>query len=263
MTRKCYLVLTGVLGLALFAHAPDAGAQRGRSAQEQPSRPPPRLPNDPVLGANAGKPDFGGNGTWDVKRIFDMSALEPGILKKQDAPLTPKGAAIYKERRDNEQKDDPEARCMPPGVPRMLYTPYPAQIIQLADRIVFLYEGGAHIWRVIYLDGRPHPKDPDPTWLGHSVGHWEGDTLVVDVVGFNDRTWLDNSGHPHGERLHVVEKFTRPDMNTLHYEATIEDPEYYTQPWTVPLNIKWSDGDELLEYICQENNRDVEHLVGK
>src|SRR4051794_23265628 len=187
-----------------------AAAQRG--GQDRPTHQAPRLPDMPYLGANAGKPDLGGNGTWDVKRIFDMSALEPGIEKKQDVPFTPKGAAVYRQRIENEQKEDPEARCLPPGVPRMLYTPYPTQIIQLADRVVFLYEGGAHIWRVIYLDGRPHPNDPDPAWLGHSTGHWEGDTLLVDVIGFNDRSWLDNSGHPHGEKLHVVERFTRPTL---------------------------------------------------
>jgi hypothetical protein len=258
--RQLGILATSIAVLSLVS---GAAAQRGGRGQAQPPQPAPRLPNLPYLGANAGKPDFGGSGTWDVKRIFDMSALEPGIEKKQEVPFTSKGSAVYKERLDNLQKDDPEARCMPPGVPRMLYTPYPTQIMQLPDRIVFLYEGGAHIWRVIYLDGRPHPKDPDPTWLGHSIGHWEGDTLVVDVIGFNDKTWLDNSGHPHGQKLHVTERFTRPDMNTLHYEATIEDPEYYTQPWTVPLNIRWASGDELMEYICQENNLDVEHLIGK
>jgi hypothetical protein len=241
--------------------AATAAAQRQR--QTSTSEPAPRLPNIPYLGANAGKPDLGGKGTWDVKRIFDMAALEPGIEKKQVVPFTPKGDGVYRERLENFQKEDPEARCLPPGVPRMLYTPYPTQIMQLADRIVFIYEGGAHVWRIIWMDGRAHPKDPDPTWLGDSIGHWEGDTLVVDAVGFNDKSWLDNSGHPHGEQLHVVERFSRPNLNTLHYEATIEDPEYYTSAWTVPLNITWAAGDELLEYICQENNRDVEHLVGK
>ncbi len=204
----------------------------------------PRLPDIPYLGVNAGRPDLGGRGVWDPKRIYDMSERAAGVETKQEVPFTPRGKAVYQQRTATFQKDDPEARCLPPGIPRMLYTPYPTQIIQLADRIVFIYEGGAHIWRVIWLDGRPHPKDPDPTWLGHSVGHWEGDTLVVDVVGLNDRSWLDASGHPHGEGLHVIERFSRPKADTLHYEATIEDPEYYTKPWTVPLNIKWLAGQE-------------------
>jgi hypothetical protein len=250
----------GAVGVIPAVAQEAASAGRGNA---QPAGPAPRLPNIPYLGANAGKPDLGGKGMWDLKRIFDMGAREPEIEKPQDVPLNAKGKAIYQARLANLQKEDPEARCMPPGIPRMLYTPYPAQIMQLSDRVVFIYEGGAHIWRVIWLDGREHPKDLNPTWLGDSIGHWEGDTLMVDVVGLNDRTWLDNSGHPHGDKLHVVEKFSRPDANTLHYEATIDDPDYYTRPWTVPLNIKWAAGQELLEYICQENNKDVEHLVGK
>ena len=238
-----------------------ASAQTGKAA---PAGPAPRLPNIPFLGSNAGKPDLGNTaGMWDVTRIFDMGKAEAGVTKTQDVPFTPLGKKIWEERLDNLQKFDPEARCMPPGVPRMLYTPYPAQIFQMSDRVVFIYEGGAHIWRTIYVDGRPHPKDINPTWLGDSVGRWEGDTLVVDVTGFNDLSWLDNAGHPHGAKLHVTERFTRPDLNTLHYEATIEDPDYYTRPWTVPLNIKWRSGQELYEYICQENNKDVDHLVGK
>jgi len=134
-------------------------------------------------------------------------------------------------------------------------------------RILQVYEGGAHMWRIIYMDGREHPKGDrlNPTYLGHSIGHWEGDTLVVDVVGFNDRTWLDAAGHPHTEQLHVVERYTRLDANTLHYEATIDDPGAYTKPWTVGWKVAWQSGWEPLEYICQENNRDVGvngHMVG-
>jgi hypothetical protein len=113
------------------------------------------------------------------------------------------------------------------------------------------------------MDGRKHPADPNPTFLGDAIGHWEGDTLVVDTVGFNDRTWLDAAGHPHGEKLHVIERYTRSDSNTLRVEATIEDPDFYTKPWTDVTFATWSPGQELLEYICQENNRDLQHLVGK
>ena len=96
-----------------------------------------------------------------------------------------------------------------------------------------------------------------------TVGHWDGDTLVVDTIGMNDKTWLDAAGHPHGEKLHVTEKFTRPDSNTLRLEATIDDPDYYTKPWTVVTTSRWAPGQELMEYICQENNKDLQHLVGK
>ena len=147
-------------------------------------------------------------------------------------------------------------------------TPFPMQMYQLPDRILQVYEGGAHMWRVIYMDGRPHPKGDqlNPTYLGHSVGHWEGDTLVVDVVGFNDRTWLDASGHRHTEQLHVIERYTRINENILHYQATIDDPGAYSKPWTVGWKISWMPGMEPLEYVCQENNKDVTvnggHMVG-
>jgi hypothetical protein len=112
------------------------------------------------------------------------------------------------------------------------------------------------------MDGREQPKDPNPTYLGYSVGKWEGDTLVVDTIGMNDRTWLDAAGHGHGEKLHVTERFTRTDSNTLRLEATIDDPDFYTKPWTVVTQATWYPNQEILEYICQENNRDLRHLVG-
>ncbi len=249
------------------------GRGRGRAGRPgPPAGPAPRLPNDPYLGANAGKPDLGGNsqsihasmrGIWRVPYIIDMQKQG----KSPDGgpvvvPFTAKGKAVFDQAQATESKDDPEGHCLPPGVPRMMYTPYPTEIFQLPNRIVFVYEGGAHVWRNIWLDGREQPKDPNPTYLGYSVGHWEGDTLVVDTTGFNDRTWLDAAGHQHGEKLHVIEKYTRPDSNTHRLEATIEDPDYYTKPWTTVTTATWYPNQEILEYICQENNRDVQHLVG-
>jgi hypothetical protein len=142
-------------------------------------------------------------------------------------------------------------------------TPFPFQIFQMPDRVLFVFEGATHTWRAVYTDGRKHPADPNPTYLGDSVGHWEGDTLVVDVVGFNDRTWLDQEGHPHSEQLHVTERYTRTDLDTLQYSVTIEDPIAYTKPWTTSFWIPWVPGAELLEYVCNENNSDLSHMVGK
>ena len=137
-------------------------------------------------------------------------------------------------------------------------TPFPMEILQLPDqkRIVMIYEGGTHIWRVIYMDGRAHPTGDNlnPTWLGHSVGRWEGDTLVVDVVGYNEGSWIDMVGDPHTDRLHLIERFTRKDLYTLRYEATIDDPGAYTEPWTVGFDIVWDPKGEIQEYICQENS---------
>ena len=152
---------------------------------------------------------------------------------------------------------------MPAGIPRYTGTPYPFQIIQLPDRVVILYEGASHTYRVIPL-GAKHSDDPDPSWLGESVGWWEGnDTLVVDSIGFNGRTWLDYVGHPASDQLHVIEKFSRPDSLTLLYEATIEDPKYYTRPWTTSFKVRFRPGWEIKEYVCLENNKDLLHLGTK
>lgn len=251
------------------AGGPRAGAGRDfqgfrRGGNQPPAGPTPRLPDNPLLGVNAGKPDFGGKGMWQVPYIIDMQKQG----KSPDGgpvvvPFNEEGKKIFDYRQETHSKDDPEGHCLPPGVPRMMYTPYPTQIYQMADRILFIYEGGAHVWRIIWMDGRKHPADPNPTFLGDAIGHWEGDTLVVDTVGFNTETWLDAAGHPHSDQLHVVERYTRPDSNTLRLEATITDPEYYTKPWTVVTTSRWAPGQELMEYICQENNKDVQHLVGK
>jgi len=133
-------------------------------------------------------------------------------------------------------------------------------------RIWMVFEGGAHVWREIYMDGRPHPRNDSIkglTWLGHSVGRWEGDTLVVDITNFNEGTWLDFAGHPHTDQMHIVERFSRPSKNVLRYEALIDDPGAYTKPWTVQWTIPWDatgEKKELKEYICQENNLYMNHL---
>jgi hypothetical protein len=233
----------------------------------------PRLPD--------GHPDLGnGKGVWTPRIVDDISGNGRGekeattraaqmkmVDERVDVPFQPWAKDVYEQREATLSKEDPEGYCLPPGIPRMMNTPFPMQIYQLNDRILQVYEGGAHMWRIIYMDGRPHPKTEqlNPTYLGHSVGHWEGDTLVVDVVGLNDRTWLDAAGHPHTEQLHVIERYTRTDEKTLHYQATIDDPGAYTKPWTVGWKVSWQPGWDPLEYVCQENNRDVGvngHMVG-
>lgn len=240
--------------------------------------PVPRFPNEPQYGVQAGKPDFGGlaKGVWSVPYIVNLqiNAHDEKGCQYIYPPFTPAAKALWEQRELKDlEKDDPEGFCLPPGVPRMLYTPYPTQIYQMPDRILFVFEGGAHVWRVVYMDGRklPNPDDVNPTYLGYSIAHWDGDTLVIESNGFNDRTWLDASGHPHGEKLKVTEKLTRTDFNNIKVEATIDDPEYYTKPWTVVTGITWTPnttgpftmrGGEILEYICQENNKDQIHIHG-
>ena len=251
------------------------GGRGGAGAAQQPV---PRFPDNPAYGVQAGKPDFGGldKGVWNVPYIINMAdnagATDENGCHNIVVPFKPQAEALWEERFiKNDMKDDPEGFCLPPGVPRMMYTPYPAQIYQMPDRIVFVYEGGAHVWRLVWMDGRklPNIDDVNPDYLGYSVGHWEGDTLVIETVGFNTRTWLDASGHPHGEKMKVTEKYTRPTFNNLKLESTIDDPEYYTKPWTVVTGATWTPnrtgpftmrGGELMEYICQENNRDLVHL---
>jgi hypothetical protein len=240
--------------------------------------PVPRFPNEPQYGVQAGKPDFGGlaKGVWNVPYIVNLqvNAHDEKGCQYIYPPFTPAAKALWEQRELKDlEKDDPEGFCLPPGVPRMLYTPYPTQIYQMPDRILFVFEGGAHVWRVVYMDGRklPNPDDINPTYLGYSIAHWDGDTLVIESNGFNNRTWLDASGHPHGEQLKVTERLTRTDFNNIKVESTIDDPEFYTKPWTVVTGITWTPnrtgpftmrGGELLEYICQENNRDQIHIHG-
>jgi hypothetical protein len=253
-------------------------------AQDTPAprriEPAPRhADGTPNLGRVAGE-----KGVWDVPYIQNMGMRIPGPDGKTAAergaaveggrggskaepgvPFLPWARAIYDYNSRNNSKYDPEGYCLPPGGPRLMATPYPMEIIQQPDqkRIFMIFEGATHIWREIYMDGRPHPRGDDlnPTYLGHSVGRWEKDTLVVDVVGFNENSWLDYYGHPHTDLLHVIEKFTRPNKTTLHYEAVIDDPGAYSRPWTVAWNTPWRADGELTEYICQENNKYLQKLT--
>jgi hypothetical protein len=243
-----------VLALAVFAAttavAQDEAPARGQRGQAPaPRTPTPRLAD--------GKVDLGGNGIWNLPYITDFAPTMIGYKKGDQPPMLPWSEAMWKYNRSNDVKYDPEGLCLPPGGPRAMGTPYPAEFIQQKDRIVVIFEGGGHVWREIHMDGRQHPT-PDklnPTYFGHSVGHWEGDTLVIDTVGFNEKSWIDFNGHMKTDQMHTIEKITRPFKEVLHYEATIDDPGAYSKPWTVAWDINWSDGAELQEYICQENNK--------
>ena len=179
-----------------------------------------------------------------------------------EAGRDPSDTAVGAEGDDwTEVQGRSEAQCLPTGVPRQ--APYPWRILQTPTHMYFLFEGNIHSYRQIFLDGRTHPEDPDPTWYGQSIGTWDGDTLVIDSVGFNDRFWFDFAGHPHTEQLHTIERFRRPSLGTLEYEVTIDDPGAYTAPFTLYGSHTAAKDTELMEYICNENNQDVEHIVGK
>jgi hypothetical protein len=217
-----------------------------------------------AAGATGAGRGAAGSGAERLEQASSIGAGRGGSKAEPDVPFMPWSRAVYDYNSRNASKYDPEGYCLPPGGPRMMATPYPMEIIQQPEhkRILMIFEGATHIWREIYMDGRAHPQGDalNPTYLGHSVGRWEGDTLVVDIVGFNENSWLDFYGHPHTDLLHVVERFSRPTKNVLHYEATIDDPGAYTRPWTVAWDIPWRGDGELQEYICQENNKYLQNL---
>ncbi|HWK55330.1 MAG TPA: hypothetical protein VNR18_13220 [Hyphomicrobiales bacterium] len=222
-------------------------AQPPADDAEAPHTPTPRLADGTV--------DLGGDGIWDLPYITNFAATMDGYADGVRPPFQPWTKAMWDYNRSNQVKYDPEGFCLPPGGPRSMGTPYPVELIQDRDRIVFIFEGGGHVWREIHMDGREHPDNVNPTYFGHSVGHWEGDTLVIDTVGYNEKTWIDYNGHMHTEQLHTVEYITRPYKEVMHYEAVIDDPGAYTAPWRVKWDIKWSEGLELQDYVCQENNK--------
>ena len=196
-------------------------------------------------------------------RAVRASRRARGSVAEPHVPFMPWSAAVYDYNIGNFAKYDPEGYCDPPGGPRLFTIPYPMEIVQVPGqkRIFFIFEV-SHLWREVYLDGRDHPPASVGTWLGHSVGRYEdgGRTLRIDVSNFNEGTWLDFAGHPHTNQLHVIEKFTRPSPDLLHYEATIDDPGAYTRPWTVGWDMKWWPNGQLDEYICTENNRYIRSL---
>jgi len=206
-----------------------------------PSGPTPRMPD--------GKPDL--SGVWRRARVIDPGKPE----------LLPWAEALMKQRAENNSKDNPSARCLPES---LLKNPPMSRFAQTASILVMIIEDEVPGSRVVFLDGRSHPKDMDPTWTGHSTGKWEGETLVVDRAGFNDKTWLDGDGRPHTEMLHIVDRYRRPDLGHLEIQTTIEDPGALAKPWTLRKVADLAPaGDEVIEFICAENNKDVEHMVGK
>ncbi|HLI83457.1 MAG TPA: hypothetical protein VKV17_06035 [Bryobacteraceae bacterium] len=210
-----------------------------------PTGPAPRLKN--------GKPDM--SGVWNQPYVPDMSKDGRGQQGEHNLPFTELGLAKWKAY-DAAVEGDYTGSCLPFGLLRDINSPHPMQIVQNDKYIAFLFE--QNTWfHVVPTDGRPHPKDPDPTWEGNSVGHWDGDTLVIDTIGFNDKTRMDTIGHPHSDKLHTVERLQRVDAGHIAYEITIDDPLIYSRPWkntrTFVLRPDW----EIMEYSCEENNKDI------
>ena len=172
--------------------------------------------------------------------------------------MLPWAQAKYKESkpgygpRATPDSHDPILKCLPPGVPRILLIPFPMEIVQTPTEVLMIFEYD-HYVREIDLDRKEHPKDLSPTWMGDSIGRWEGNTLIVDTVGFNDKSWLDQIGHPHSDALHIVERIRRADRDTLQVNLTFEDPKAYSKPWTGQQTFKLRPGWHRIEYVCEDN----------
>jgi hypothetical protein len=173
------------------------------------------------------------------------------------APFQPWAKALYERRQRRLLQDDPLTRCVPPGGPRQFHTPYGVQFVEQRElnRILVLLGGGNRNWRVMHTDGRPVGQAAEvvPTFYGTSVGRWEGDTLIVETVGFNDKFWFSRGGLPHTEALRLTERISRPDLNTLRYDVTVDDAGAYSRPWTGGWTLQWVADEEIQEYFCEEN----------
>jgi len=209
---------------------------------------PHPTPSGPTPRTREGKPDF--SGVWYAQRTVDPGKPEP----------LPWADALQKERAANNSKDAPGAHCLPRGMTNAGAL-FPYKLVQTPTLLVMLFEDDTPSHRQVFLDGRGHPKDPNPNWFGHSIGHWEGDTLVVDTVGFNDQSWIDTAGHPHTEMLHIVERMRRVDLGHIEIEFTIEDKATYAKPWVLKRIADLDTKDEIGEYVCID--RDAAHMVGK
>jgi hypothetical protein len=218
-----------------------------------PTATPPPPPGPPAAGGIGLGPRPPG-----ISEFFDI-----GSTLKDGLPFTPWAAALRKERKENNNKDNPDAHCLPLGLMQLHTHPQPRKIVQMPGLIVILYEAQAGL-RQIFTDGRPlPPSDVQPWWYGYSIGHWDRDTLVVETNGFRDDVWLDVEGSPLTNTGKMTERFRRPSFGHLEMEITVEDPKSYTKPWTVKVNQRLMINTELIEFICNENEKSDAHLVGK
>ena len=251
-SRPQYLLtylLTAVMAALAFSTIACAQTAPQQAASKSASSPAPKHDLSGVW-------QYQGSGGADsMTADKDMPPMTPWAKARFDAEKPgygPRGAP---------GGNDPILQCDPIGFPRIMFMPTPNELVQLHDRVLQFWER-EHEWRPIWTDGRPLPTDADPTWYGYAIGHWEGDVLVVETVGFNDRSWLDPQGHPHTEKMRVVERIRRPDLGHLEIEFTIDDPGAYAKPWIIKKVADLDPGDDVGEYVC-ENNKDPEHMVGK
>ena len=285
---------TGVQVAVPQGNAADQNAATARQRQQQAERaklanqPAPRTPDGRIALGSSGAVKgvwVGGNlGFCNSNTVAAPGSLNPGAAAGRGgaraggpgaggrgaaaaAPCTPVPymawtLAVSDDRRRNEL--EPHTRCKPSGGPRQWLTPYGAEFVEFPEqRVAYIFDiGGPHTYRTIFMDGRTHPRDVKPSYYGHSIGWWEGDTFVVDTVGFNEGFWIDRGQIPHTEKLHLLEKYTRTALDTMRYELTVDDPGAYTKPFTGISNLRWENGTELFEYVCQQANYAHNLMVG-
>ena len=240
------LFLAAAPAFAQWANIPPPAVPRTPDGKPNLSAPAPRLPD--------GKPDL--SGIWNPPTGY-LRNLARDL--KEEVPFLPWAKAVYDERASGKHwKEEPDANCLPQGVPKVLLAPAPWRIVQTPGVVFFVHEA-FNLWWQAFTDGRqfiPHP-DVSPTWHGYSTGKWEGDTLVVDSRGFNGRVWLDQLGKPSTEELHVTTRFTRKDFGRMNIGITIDDPGAYSRPWNVSVDVTLLPNTDLMEFICLENEKDT------
>jgi hypothetical protein len=234
--------------LAQWRNLPTDTVPRGADGKPNLTAPAPRTAS--------GRPDLSGIYTPNY-RYFQNLAADLGLEK---VPMTDEARKIHAARATGLLGyEEPDAHCLPQGVPKINQAPVPFRIVQ-SDRLVVLVYEAFNLWRQVHLDGRDWAEDLNPSWLGYSKGRWDGDTLVVETRGLNGKQWLDHGGLPASAKLTVIERFRRPSVGRLEIEYTITDPTYYTKPWTTTVNARLAPDTELFEFICNENEKSTPHM---
>ena len=250
---------TAAAAIAMLLAAFPAGAQHwkniprdgipiGKDGRPDMSAPAPRTP--------AGQLDLSGI-YMPSYRYFQNLAADLGL---ENVPMTDEARKIHAARATGLLGwEEPDAHCLPQGVPKINMAPVPFRIVQTEKLVVLVYEA-FNLWRQVFLDGREWADDLNPSWLGYSKGRWEGDALVVETRGLNGKQWLDHGGLPASDKLRVIERFRRPTFGRLEIDVTIEDPTYYTRPWTATTQARFLPDTELFEFICNENEKSTQHM---
>lgn len=252
MTRIAVLILAlGTSASAQWLNFPTPGLPRNANGKPDLAAAAPRTAD--------GKPDL--SGLWMLNAGPGHIANIAADLEAED--VQPWADQLYRQRLGDLGRDDPwTAQCLPAGPREILRGgDGPARIVQTPALLAILYDDLTY--RQIFLDGRELPKDPNPSWMGYSVGHWERDTLVVESSGFNERSWLDMGGHPHTEALRTTERFRRTSFGRIELQVTFDDSKAYKKPWTVSFGVNLAPDTEMIEFVCAENEKDRAHLVGR